>query len=165
MSLAIITGGATGIGAAALKNMLLRAMMLPCWILIKRAQAPPEEHPGSVAFFETDVRDRKNVEASVASAVEAFGLPSVLFANAGIQCLSSLFELRDEDIDAVIDTNLKGTIYTVAAVARYREMQAREASCPWPRIKSSLGNQALLRMEHPRGRWTTGKVALGKLSP
>ena len=78
-----------------------------------------EDHLGSVTFFETDVRNRKTVEASVASAVKKFGPPSVLFANAGIQRLSSLFELKTEDIDAVIDINLKGTLYAVAAAAPY----------------------------------------------
>ncbi len=121
MPLAIITGGATGIGAAAVKKYASEGYDAALLDLNKEESLTlcQEEHPGSIAFFETDVRDRKKVEASVASAVELFGPPSVLFANAGVQRLSSLFELRDEDIDAVIDTNLKGTIYTVATVARY----------------------------------------------
>ena len=121
MSLAIITGGATGIGAAAVRKYALKGYDVALLDVNKEESLKlcQEEHPGSVAFFETDVRSRKIVESSVASAVEAFGPPSVLFANAGIQRLSSLFELKDEDIDAVIDTNLKGTIYTVAAVASH----------------------------------------------
>ncbi|MCH2615006.1 MAG: SDR family oxidoreductase [Opitutales bacterium] len=121
MPLAIITGGATGIGAAAVRKYASEGYDAALLDLNKEESLTlcQEEYPGSIAFFETDVRDRKKVEASVASAVELFGPPSVLFANAGVQRLSSLFELRDEDIDAVIDTNLKGTIYTVATVARY----------------------------------------------
>lgn len=119
MPLAIVTGGASGIGAAAVRKYASEGYDVALLDVnedegLKLCQ---EEHRGSVAFFETDVRKRNNVEASVASAVEALGPPSVLFANAGIQRLSSLFELRDQDIDAVIDTNLKGTLYTVAAVA------------------------------------------------
>ncbi len=121
MSLAIVTGGATGIGAAAVRKYASEGYDVALLDVNqeKSLKLSQEERPGSVAFFETDVRSRNNVEASVASAVAAFGPPSVLFANAGVQRLSSLFELRDEDIDAVIDTNLKGTIYTVAAVAQH----------------------------------------------
>ena len=121
MSLAIVTGGATGIGAAAVRKYASEGYDVALLDIEKEESLKlcQEELPGAVAFFETDVRDRKNVEASVASAVEKFGPPSVLFANAGIQRLSSLFELRDEDIDGVIDINLKGAIYTVAAVASH----------------------------------------------
>ena len=121
MSLAIITGGATGIGAAAVRKYASEGFDVALLDIEKEASLKlcQEEYPGSVTFFETDVRKRNQVEASVASAVEAYGSPSVLFANAGIQRLSSLFDLKDEDIDAVIDINLKGTIYTVAAVASH----------------------------------------------
>jgi len=102
MPLAIITGGATGIGGAAVRKYASEGYDVALLDVNKEESLKlcQKEHPGSVAFFETDVRSRKRVEASIASAVEAFGPPSVLFANAGIQRLSSLFELRDEDIGA-----------------------------------------------------------------
>ena len=37
--------------------------------------------------------------------------PTLLFANAGIQKLSSLFDLKDEDVAAIIDINLKRVIH------------------------------------------------------
>jgi NAD(P)-dependent dehydrogenase (short-subunit alcohol dehydrogenase family) len=86
-----------------------------------------EGHPGTVAFFETDVANRKSIEEAVGQAVKQFGTPTVLFANAGIQKLSSLFELKDEDVDAIININLKGALYTVAAVAKFMR-DAREGS-------------------------------------
>lgn len=121
MSLAIITGGATGIGSATVRKYASEGFDVALLDIDREASLKhcEEDHLGSVAFFETDVRNRQTVEASVASAVEKFGPPSVLFANAGIQRLSSLFELKTEDIDAVIDINLKGTLYAVAAVAPY----------------------------------------------
>ena len=164
MSLAIITGGATGIGAAAVRKYALEGYDVALLDVNKEESLKlcQEEHPGSVAFFETDVGIERTSKPP-SPAVEAFGLPSVLFANAGIQCLSSLFELRDEYIDAVIDTNLKGTIYTVAAVARYMR-DAGQASCSWPRIKSA-GKSGSIAYGASGGRWTTGKVALGRAQP
>ncbi len=97
MSLAIVTGGATGIGAAAVRKYASEGYDVALLDVNEEEglKLCREEQRGSVAFFETDVRKRNNVEASVASAVEAMGPPSVLFANAGIQRLSSLFELGE----------------------------------------------------------------------
>jgi len=121
MPLAIITGGATGIGAAAVRKYASEGYNVALLDIEKEASLAlcNEAHPGSVTFYETDVRSRKAVDASVSKAVDQFGSPTVLFSNAGIQRLSSLFDLKDEDIDAIIDINLKGTLYVVAAVAPY----------------------------------------------
>ena len=121
MSLVVITGGATGIGAAAVRKFAENGYDVALLDIEKEAsfELTKESHPGTVAFFETDVRDRMAIETSVAQAAEKFGTPTVLFANAGIQRLSTLFELKDEDVDAIIDINLKGALYSVAAVATY----------------------------------------------
>jgi len=121
MSLVVITGGATGIGAAAVRKFAENGYDVALLDIEKEAsfELTKESHPGTVAFFETDVRDRMAIETSVAQAAEQFGTPTVLFANAGIQRLSTLFELKDEDVDAIIDINLKGALYSVAAVATY----------------------------------------------
>lgn len=121
MSLVVITGGATGIGAATVRKFADQGYDVALLdINVEASESLVQEaHEGEVVFFETDMRDRKAIQASVDKAVEKFGTPSVLFANAGIQRLSSLFELKDEDVDAIIDVNLKGVIYTVAAVATF----------------------------------------------
>lgn len=119
MSLAVITGGATGIGAAAVRKFASAGYD----VALLDSNAGPaenlgeEKHGGNIAFYLTDVRDRNAVQHSVDRAAEEFEPPSVLFVNAGIQRLASIFELKDEDIDAIIDVNLKGALYTVAAVA------------------------------------------------
>lgn len=121
MSLAIITGGATGIGAAAVRKYASEGHEVAILDVAREASLElcRELSTQSVYFYETDVRDRAAVEASVKAAVNHSGAPTVLFANAGIQRLSSLFQLKDEDIDAIIDINLKGTLYVVAAVAPF----------------------------------------------
>jgi short-subunit dehydrogenase involved in D-alanine esterification of teichoic acids len=53
----------------------------------------------------------------IGAAAAALGPPAVLFVNAGIQKLTGIFEMEDEDIDAIIDVNLKGALYTVAEAA------------------------------------------------
>ena len=121
MSLVVITGGATGIGAAAVRKFAGEGYDVALLDVNEEAgvKLTQESHPGKIEFYRTNVRSRKAIEHSVEEAVKQFGSPSVLFANAGIQRLSSLFELKEEDVDAVIDINLKGVIYSVAAVAKH----------------------------------------------
>lgn len=121
MSLVVITGGATGIGAAAVRKFAAEGYDVA--LLDTNVEASvsltKEGHKGKVEFFQTDVRDRKAIQEAVDHAAEQFGSPSILFANAGIQRLASIFALKDEDVDAIIDVNLKGVLYTVAAVAPF----------------------------------------------
>ena len=119
MASVIITGGATGIGAASVREFASEGFDVA--VLDVNGEAgealAAEAFSGSVRFFETAVRIRSAVDASVDRAVAEFGTPDILFANAGIQKLASIFEMRDEDVDAIIDIHLKGVLYTVAAVA------------------------------------------------
>ena len=121
MPLAIITGGATGIGASTVRQFASQGYDVA---LLDVAEEPAlalcqESHPGKIQYFETDVRSRSSIQASVEAAVDQFGLPAVLFANAGIHRFSSVFDLKDEDVDAIIDINLKGVLYTTSVVAPY----------------------------------------------
>jgi NAD(P)-dependent dehydrogenase (short-subunit alcohol dehydrogenase family) len=114
-----ITGGATGIGAASVRKFASSGFDVAVFDINAEAvrQLAAEEHSGSVTFFKTDVRNRSVVRNSIAEAAETLGPPTALFNNAGIQKLAGIFEMEDEDIDAIIDVNLKGTLYTVAEVA------------------------------------------------
>ena len=63
-----------------------------------------------------DIRDDAAVRGLVADAVEQFGRLDVLVANAGVLSWGRLWELSDEQWNAVIDTNLTGTWRTLRAV-------------------------------------------------
>jgi 3-oxoacyl-[acyl-carrier protein] reductase len=62
-----------------------------------------------------DVRDRAAVQAAVDTAVERFGKLDIVVANAGVGSYGPFTELDAAALDAMIDTNLKGVIYTAAA--------------------------------------------------
>jgi NADP-dependent 3-hydroxy acid dehydrogenase YdfG len=70
---------------------------------------------GEVAFASTDVCKRAEVDALVALAVARFGRVDVIVNNAGIGPISPLDELRVDDWDAMIDINIKGVLYGIAA--------------------------------------------------
>ncbi len=62
--------------------------------------------------LECDVRDPGSVEAAVAAAVERFGGIDVAVANAGVGAYGPFLEMDPDDVEAMIDVNLKGTLYT-----------------------------------------------------
>lgn len=73
------------------------------------------ENGGEASFFEIDVRDRSANEQMVASCVEAFGSVDILFCNAGITLAKKLPESSDDEIDDVLDVNVKGLMYAARA--------------------------------------------------
>jgi NAD(P)-dependent dehydrogenase (short-subunit alcohol dehydrogenase family) len=62
--------------------------------------------------LECDVRSPDSVEAAVAAAVERFGKLDVVVANAGVGAYGPFLEMDPDDVEAMIDINLKGTLYT-----------------------------------------------------
>jgi 3-oxoacyl-[acyl-carrier protein] reductase len=62
-----------------------------------------------------DVRDRAAVEAAVRATVERFGRLDVAVANAGVGSYGPFLEMDADDVEAMIDVNLKGTLYTARA--------------------------------------------------
>jgi NAD(P)-dependent dehydrogenase (short-subunit alcohol dehydrogenase family) len=65
--------------------------------------------------LECDVRDLASVEAAVAAAVDRFGGLDVVVANAGVGSYGPFLETPMEDVEAMIDVNLKGVLYTARA--------------------------------------------------
>nr|WP_277227918.1 SDR family oxidoreductase [Hymenobacter sp. YC55] len=70
---------------------------------------------GEVAYISTDVTRRADVANLVQLAKERFGRLDVLINNAGIGPISLLDELRVEDWEQMVDVNLKGVLYGIAA--------------------------------------------------
>jgi len=70
---------------------------------------------GEAAFAPTDVRRRDDLANLVTLACERFGKLDVLVNNAGIGPISLLDDLRVEDWDDMIDVNIKGVLYGIAA--------------------------------------------------
>ena len=69
--------------------------------------------PGALGLA-CDVADRAQVERAVTHAVDRFGGLDIVVANAGVGMYGSFLELEPEDLEAMIDVNLKGTLYTAA---------------------------------------------------
>lgn len=110
---ALVTGGASGIGrAAALEFASAGARVV---VAGRRAEAASEivrlirEGGGEAVFCPTDVTQPQQVASLIRTTVEVFGRLDFAFNNAGTEgVLSSLIDLPDDAWDQTIDTNLKG---------------------------------------------------------
>ena len=71
----------------------------------------------------TDVADRAQVKRLVDAAVEAFGRVDVMINNAGLMPQALLEQLRIDEWDRMIDVNLKGVLYGIAAALPYMQQQ------------------------------------------
>ena len=71
---------------------------------------------GEASYMTADVTDRSAVSAVAEEAIQKYGQLDVLFNNAGIMPLSFMRNLKVEEWDRMIDVNIKGLLYAVAAV-------------------------------------------------
>jgi NADP-dependent 3-hydroxy acid dehydrogenase YdfG len=70
---------------------------------------------GEAAYAPTDVKRREDLSNLVRLAVDRYGKLDVLVGNAGVAPISLLDEIRVEDWEEMIDVNLKGVLYGIAA--------------------------------------------------
>ena len=118
---AIVTGAAQGIGKAlALGLSREGAKLVIADIHQDNAVAVKDEirAAGAMALaIATDVSDEMSVEAMVENCIEEFGKIDILINNAGIFPVSSVEDMKEEEWDRVIGTNLVGAFLCSRAVA------------------------------------------------
>ena len=107
---ALVTGASGGIGAAVARN--LQAAGASVGLLSRRGDDLGLDRALGLVC---DVRDRTAVGAAVDEVVGRFGRLDIVVANAGVGAYGSFLELDPERLEAMIDVNLKGTLYTAAA--------------------------------------------------
>ncbi|WP_302610161.1 3-oxoacyl-[acyl-carrier-protein] reductase [uncultured Mitsuokella sp.] len=120
---ALVTGASRGIGRA----IALRLASEGAKVAINFAgnqkaaeevKSEIEANGGEAILVQANVADPADVEAMFAKVVEAFGTVDILVNNAGITRDGLLLRMKDEDFEAVIDTNLKGVFYCTKAAAK-----------------------------------------------
>lgn len=114
-----ITGASSGIGAASARLLAARGgkVVLGARRTERLALLADEivSAGGQAVYRATDVARRQGLDDLVALACETYGKLDVLVGNAGIGPISPLDDLRVDDWEAMIDVNLKGFLYGIAA--------------------------------------------------
>ena len=106
----LVTGASGGIGAAVARR--LHEAGASVGLLSRRGDDLGLERALGVSC---DVRDRSAVGGAADAVVERFGRLDCVVANAGVGAYGPFLELDPEQLEAMIDVNLKGTLYTAAA--------------------------------------------------
>lgn len=141
---AIVTGGARGIGAAVAQRLAQDGFAVGVLDLDAGACQPVVDGiaaaGGRALAVAVDVADEASVQAAVQQVVEGLGAPVALINNAGITRDNLLFKMTVEDWDAVMNVHLRG------AFLMSRATQAHMTEAKWGRIvnlssTSALGNR------------------------
>jgi meso-butanediol dehydrogenase / (S,S)-butanediol dehydrogenase / diacetyl reductase len=116
----LITGGASGIGAATAARFLEEGSVV-C-VLDRDAEARRKIHrelPNLAAALEADVSKLKQVQAAFAEATRLMGGVDVLVNNAGISIRHNFLDITPEEWDKVMAVNLTGVFYVAQTAARH----------------------------------------------
>ena len=115
----VITGASSGLGEATARHLAAQGAAVVLGARrVDRLQVLADEitHGGGKALAnETDVTDRAQVQRLVDDAVRKFGTIDVMLNNAGLMPQSLLEHLKVAEWDRMIDVNIKGVLYGIAA--------------------------------------------------
>lgn len=115
----VITGASSGLGESMARHLAARGAKLVLGARREeRLQKLADEiNKGGEAIWQTtDVTRRDQVEALAAAAKERFGRIDVMVNNAGLMPLSPLDSLKVDEWEQMVDVNIKGVMYGIAAV-------------------------------------------------
>ena len=123
----VITGASSGVGEAS--ACLLSSQGATVVLGARRAERIQaladvlNGKGGKALAVPTDVTDHSQVKHLVDSAVQTYGRVDVILNNAGLMPHSPLERLKVDDWDRMIDVNLKGVLYGIAAVLPHMKAQ------------------------------------------
>src|SRR5215470_2998292 len=127
---AVVTGGARGIGLAIAKRYVAEgAEVVIADVDQASGEAAARALGAACRFIAADVGDATQAQRLIADAVAAFGSLDILVNNAGIVHGADFLDLKEADFDRVLRVNLKGAFLTGQAAAR-RMVDAVKAGRP-----------------------------------
>ena len=125
----LITGASSGIGAGIARELAASGATLLLGARrvdrLETLAAELKQQGAEVAVAALDVTSRASVQQFAEVALEKWGRIDVMVNNAGVMPLSPLASLKVDEWDQMIDVNIKGVLYGIAAVLP--PMLAREA--------------------------------------
>ena len=121
----VITGASSGLGEAAARHLARHGAKLVLGARrMERLQALAKELSlGDSAAVETDVSQYAQVKRLVDTAVQSHGRIDAIINNAGLMPQSLLEKLKVDEWDRMIDVNIKGVLYGIAAALPYMKAQ------------------------------------------
>lgn len=123
----VITGASSGLGEASARRLAAQGAIVVLAArrsdrIVSLAKELTDAGHKAIAVT-TDVADREQVKALVKKAVEEFGRIDVMLNNAGLMPLAPLERLKVDEWDRMIDVNIKGVLYGIAAALPHMKAQ------------------------------------------
>lgn len=141
---AVITGGASGIGYATALRFAQEGAVISIWDVNEEAGSAAAQRLSSdgakVEFRKVNTADAGEVAAAAAAVKETFGRIDVLINNAGITRDATLMKMTEEQFDQVIAVNLKGVFLCGQAVGRIMVEQGSGAILSTSSVVALYGN-------------------------
>lgn len=113
----VITGASSGIGEATAKILANNGAKV---VLSARREERLQKLASTIGdnaiYLKSDVSNAEDMKALIALAKEKFGKVDVLFANAGTMPGGNMSELKVADWISMVDINVKGVLFSIAAV-------------------------------------------------
>jgi NAD(P)-dependent dehydrogenase (short-subunit alcohol dehydrogenase family) len=110
--IAVVTGGAQGIGLAVARLLIQKGVLVASWDIDPGNKDAMADLGSNAMAVDCKINDLAAVEAAYARTCEAFGVPSILINSAGISGPNAHLDAYDPEAwKQVIDVNLNGTFY------------------------------------------------------
>lgn len=123
----VITGGSSGLGEATARHLAsLKAKVVLGARRADKLEAivkSIKDAGGDADFLVTDVTTKTDVDALVQKAIDSYGRVDVMINNAGLMSIAPMSALKVDEWDRMIDINIKGVLYGVAAALPIFEKQ------------------------------------------
>lgn len=120
---AIITGGAKGIGKAVAETFHKAGAKIVIWDLDEEGQKTADSLNGK--FYKVNTSDREGLEEVTKQVISDFSRIDILVNNAGILRDSSFMKMTDDSWDSVINVNLTGVYNCAKAVVPHMKAQKK----------------------------------------
>lgn len=115
----VITGASSGMGEAAARHLAARGAKLVLGARndgkLRTIAEEIRAAGGDATYLATDVVSLQDNQELAARAIDAFGRLDVFVANAGAMPIGPMDELRVDDWNTMIDVNIKGVLWGIAA--------------------------------------------------
>ncbi|QJD91148.1 SDR family oxidoreductase [Duganella dendranthematis] len=115
----VITGASSGLGEATARHLAARGASVVLGARradqLEKIAADIRAAGGKAEVLATDVTKKEQVQALIDTAVRVFGRVDVLINNAGLMSIAPLDEVKVDEWDRMIDINVKGVLYGIAA--------------------------------------------------
>jgi NADP-dependent 3-hydroxy acid dehydrogenase YdfG len=122
----VITGASSGLGEAAARHLSEKGAVVVLGARrVERIQSLADElnKNGKALALATDVTQYEQVKALVDAAAKTYGRIDVIINNAGLMPQSPLDRYKIDEWNQMIDVNIKGVLYGIAAALPYMQKQ------------------------------------------